>query len=133
MLASDSFLEHATVHGNKYGTSTDEVFSKKTNSAILLLDIDVEGVKAIKAHVSSGKMSSARFLFISPLSLPALEARLRARGTEDEDNVKRRLGNAAKEIEYGKGDGNFDKVVVNDDLGKAKDEFCGWIGGEYQL
>ena len=93
----------------------------------------MEGVKAIKAHVSSGKMSSAKFLFISPLSLPALEARLRARGTEDEDNVKRRLGNAAKEIEYGKGDGNFDKVVVNDDLGKAKDEFCGWIGGEYQL
>jgi guanylate kinase len=45
-----------------------------------------------------------------------LERRLRGRGTESEDSIKRRLGNAAREIEYGTQVGNFDRILVNNNL-----------------
>lgn len=45
-----------------------------------------------------------------------LEKRLRGRGTETEEAIKKRLGNAAKELEYGREAGNFDRVFVNADL-----------------
>jgi len=57
-----------------------------------------------------------RYLFIAPPDMDALEDRLRERGTENEQDVQKRLGNAAKEIEYGKGEGNFDMVLVNEVL-----------------
>ena len=59
---------------------------------------------------------SPRYLFISPPSMEQLEARLRGRGTETEEAIKKRLGNAAKEMEYGQGEGNFDRIFVNNDL-----------------
>ena len=51
--------------------------------------------------------------------MQALEQRLRDRGTETEEAILRRIGNAAKEVEYGTAPGNFDEVVVNDDLEQA--------------
>ena len=51
-----------------------------------------------------------------------LESRLRNRGTESEEDVKRRLGNAAQEMEYGMAEGNVDRVFVNDDLEKTFSE-----------
>lgn len=62
------------------------------------------------------------YVFVSPPSLEALESRLRGRGTEKEEDIVRRLGNAAKELEYGHGEGNFDLVLVNDDLEKSLQE-----------
>lgn len=59
-----------------------------------------------------------RYLFISPPSMEELEKRLRGRGTETEEAITKRLGNAAKEMEYGQADGgkNFDRIFVNNDL-----------------
>ena len=48
-----------------------------------------------------------------------LESRLRNRGTESEEDVKKRLGNAAEEMEYGMAEGNVDRVFVNNDLKKT--------------
>ena len=56
------------------------------------------------------------YLFISPPSMDELEKRLRGRGTETEEAIKKRLGNAAKELEYGQTAGNFDRIFVNADL-----------------
>lgn len=62
-----------------------------------------------------------------------LEQRLRGRGTDDEDAVRKRLQQAEKEMEYSKEEGAHDRVVVNDDLEKAYREVEEWVvdGGKY--
>mmetsp|Transcript_12988 Transcript_12988/g.30335 ORF Transcript_12988/g.30335 Transcript_12988/m.30335 type:complete len:476 (-) Transcript_12988:114-1541(-) len=111
------FVEHAVVHGNYYGTSKESIAALQRENKITILDIDVQGVMSVK---KSGV--SARYVFISPPSMEELESRLRGRGTETEEAILKRLGNAAKEIEYGEERGNFDHVFVNHDLEKTVDE-----------
>ena len=71
----------------------------------------VQGVKQIKAS-----KIPARYIFISPPSLEALEARLRGRGTENEDSIQKRLAQAHNELEYSRTEGVHDTIIVNDDL-----------------
>ncbi len=59
------------------------------------------------------------FVFIRPPSLATLEERLRARGTETDDSLSRRMETAKRELVYGEKEGNFDVVITNDDLDKA--------------
>ena len=94
--------------------SVEAVNSVKSKGKICVLDIDVQGVRIVKT--SSLK---PYYIFIAPPSMEILESRLRNRGTESEEDVKKRLGNAAEEMEYGMADGNVDRVFVNDDLEKT--------------
>jgi guanylate kinase len=71
----------------------------------------VQGVQKVKAS-----SLDPVFIFISPPSKADLEKRLRGRGTETEGQIQTRLGNAAKELDYGQQAGNFDRVFVNADL-----------------
>lgn len=89
-----------------------------------ILDIEMEGVKQIKAHPTF--KSSARFLFLSPPSLEVLERRLRGRQTDKEEAILKRLAQAKNEMEFAK-TGVHDKIVVNDDLDKAYEEVKQWI------
>ena len=59
------------------------------------------------------------YVFVQPPSLEVLEQRLRDRGTESEESLGKRLGAAAAEMEYGETEGNFDIIIVNDDLETA--------------
>ena len=88
----------------------------------------LQGVKQVK-RADLG----ARFLFLSPPSLEILEERLRGRGTDDEESVKKRLKQADKEMAFAKEKGVHDKIVVNDDLDKAYQEVEEWVvdGGKY--
>jgi len=92
------------------------------------LDIEMEGVKQVK-KTDLG----ARFIFLSPPSLKILEARLRGRGTDDEESVKKRLEQADKEMAFSKEEGVHDKIVVNDDLDRAYREVEEWVvdGGHF--
>lgn len=110
-IEEDKFIEYAEVHGKYYGTSVQAVESVQSNGKICILDIDVQGVKKVKASELE-----PLYLFISPPSMEELEKRLRGRGTENEEQVKTRIGNATKEMEYGQQAGNFDRVFVNADL-----------------
>ncbi|GMH92113.1 hypothetical protein TL16_g12249 [Triparma laevis f. inornata] len=130
---NDDFLEHATVHGNMYGTALSEVNSKTGDGSVLLLDIDVQGVKNVKSTIESKKLSGAKFIFITPKDLTSLEERLRARGTEEEEAIKRRTENAGKEIEYGKGRGILIRCWLMMIWGKAEKEFCEVVKGWYGL
>ena len=56
-----------------------------------------------------------------------LEQRLRGRGTETEDSIRKRLAQAELEMAYSREEGAHDKVVVNDDLDKAYGELEGWV------
>jgi guanylate kinase len=64
-----------------------------------------------------------KYLFIAPPSLEALEARLLGRRSESPESFRRRIDNARAELEYGLARGNFDAVVVNDDLESAVLDF----------
>lgn len=85
----------------------------------------IQGVMKVKES-----SLSPRYLFISPPSMKELEDRLRGRGTETEEAIKKRLGNASKEMEYGQGEGNFDRIFVNNDLDETfatmTEEFMEW-------
>lgn len=122
MIGDGAFAEWARVHGNLYGTSLREIEIAKTTSAGLLFDIDYQGARQLKAH-----LPSAAGIFILPPSFAELERRLRGRGTEDEQTVRRRLSNAHHEIEHY---AIFDYVVINDELERAYTELCGIVHAE---
>ena len=105
------YIEHAEVHNNLYGTREDDVSAIHEAGKICILDVDSKGVKQIKSC-----SFPAKYVFITPSSMAALEFRLRARGTEEESQIQVRLNNAKAEIEYGTADGNFDAVLVNETL-----------------
>eukprot|EP00581_Thalassiosira_minuscula_P005196 CAMPEP_0183738008 /NCGR_PEP_ID=MMETSP0737-20130205/53660_1 /TAXON_ID=385413 /ORGANISM="Thalassiosira miniscula, Strain CCMP1093" /LENGTH=200 /DNA_ID=CAMNT_0025972451 /DNA_START=95 /DNA_END=697 /DNA_ORIENTATION=+ len=108
------FVEYANVHGNYYGTSVAAVESVQKQGKICILDIDVQGVQNVKKSTLD-----AIYIFIAPPSMEELEKRLRGRGTETEEAVVKRLKNAKDELDYGMGEGNFDRVFTNDDLDKT--------------
>ena len=127
-IAEGKFLEYAEVHGNYYGTSLEAVHSVQSQGKLCILDIDVQGVQTIK---SQNKLPDALYVFVAPPGVDNLEQRLRGRGTETEETLSRRLGNARREMEYGYGEGNFDYVLVNGELDVAVDELADKMRGWY--
>ncbi|XP_026320048.1 guanylate kinase isoform X2 [Hyposmocoma kahamanoa] len=108
------FLETATFSGNLYGTSKRAVDAVRFSGKMCILDIEIEGVKQVK-HTDLNPL----LVFVMPPSLAELERRLRARNTENEETLKKRLETAKREIEYGNEPGNFHIVILNDNLDKA--------------
>ena len=101
------FAEWAEVHGELYGTlrsQIDEALAARRN---VLLDIDVQGGRAVRRIYADGV-----FLFILPPSLERLEKRLRGRGTDSEERIRLRLENARREISLAH---EYDYAVVNDE------------------
>ena len=115
-IEEGKFLEHADVHGNFYGTSVEAVTSVAAEGKMCILDIDVQGAASCKKGFRERAIKNALFVFIAPPSLEKLEARLRGRGTEEEEAIQKRLGNAQGEMDRAKEPGFFDFTIVNDDL-----------------
>jgi guanylate kinase len=111
----DEFVEWARVHGNYYGTSRQFIQKATDQGKIVILDIDVQGAMQLKEIENL----FAIFIFIVPPSISELEKRLIARGTEDEESLRRRIKNAVEELQFKK---KYDNVIVNDDLEKAVKE-----------
>ena len=111
MIARGAFLEWAKVHGHLYGTSRTEVARRRGD---VLLDIDVQGARQVRAAL--GATGEAAFIFVTPPSYRELARRLRARGEDDAEAMARRLRNARDEMRSA---GQFDYVVINDDLETA--------------
>lgn len=114
-VAAGQFIEHAMVHGNMYGTSQQAVEAVQKEGRICLLDIDVQGAQSVHEQ---NKFVGTRFVFLLPPSLEELERRLRGRGTETEERVRTRLGNAKREIEVSERAEFFDhRFVVHELMG----------------
>ena len=114
MIAADEFLEHATVFGNYYGTARRFLREAENRSNDLLLDIDVQGASKIKE-----KIPEAVSIFILPPDREKLEWRLRNRGLDSEEVIRRRLDTARCEIEnYSK----YDYILVNNLLEQSADQ-----------
>ncbi|XP_043507687.1 guanylate kinase isoform X1 [Frieseomelitta varia] len=116
-IEQNEFLETAVYSGNMYGTSKRAVEDVQEAGKICVLDVDVQGIKQIKQS-----SLDPFYIFIKPPSIEELEKRLRARKTETEDTLQRRLAVARTEIEYGEKPGNFDIVIENDNFSKAYEE-----------
>jgi guanylate kinase len=98
LIAADGFVEHAKFGGNRYGTSKSTIREQGEKGKVVVLDIEMEGVKQIKAS-----SIPARFVFVAPPSEDELEKRLRGRGTEKEESVQKRLAQAKYFILQGLG------------------------------
>jgi guanylate kinase len=110
MRESGLLLETAEVHGNLYGTPVDEVAPWLAKGWTVILDVDQQGFRAIRSKMA------ATGIFVMPPSLAHLDARLRARATECDETLGRRLNQAAAEVAAAQ---DYDHVVVNDDLDRA--------------
>lgn len=106
------FLEWAEVHGHLYGTPIGPIREVLAAGVCVVLVIDVQGGLQVRRRVAN-----ALLVFVHAPSLDALEARLRARGTDDEAAIRRRLDNARREIEMG--EFYYDIKVLNEDLDEA--------------
>ncbi|XP_075533315.1 guanylate kinase isoform X3 [Dermacentor variabilis] len=113
-IEAGEFIEYTEFSGNLYGTSKKSVRDVQEQGRICILDIEIEGVKNIK-----NTDLNPRYIFVKPPSMKALEERLRGRGTESEESLSKRLARASEEIAYGENQGNFDLLLVNDNLKSA--------------
>ena len=118
------FLEWAKVHGNYYGTLEDTVLYAMEEGNHVLLDIDLQGAKQLReslVRLDPRHPIRRGFtdIFISPPSMEELEKRLRGRGTDEEKVIKKRLDNAAGEMEFAK---EYSFQIINDELEKAYHE-----------
>ncbi|HEY6303076.1 MAG TPA: guanylate kinase [Terriglobales bacterium] len=120
MIAADEFLEHAEVFGDErvrgeyYGTAWRFLREAEARSHDLLLDIDVQGASQVKE-----KIPDAVSIFILPPDRETLERRLRSRGEDPEEVIRRRLDTARREIEnYSK----YDYILVNRVVEQSADQ-----------
>lgn len=122
MAAADQFLEHAQVFDNFYGTSVQAVESLLAAGKHVLLDIDWQGMRGIKA-----RLPEAISVFILPPSRDELEKRLRSRGQDSEEIIARRMRDAESEMSHFD---EFDHVIINDDFEAALADLQSILAGE---
>lgn len=114
MTEKDELLEWAEVFGRRYGTPRGPVERALAEGRDIAFDIDWQGHRQLRAALPGDVLS----VFILPPSLAVLEARLRARGSDDPAEIARRMAAARSEIAHWE---EFDHVVINDDLTNAID------------
>ena len=119
LIASDGLLEWAFVHGARYGTLVSEVLPAVDDGFDVVLEIDLQGARQVKQ-----RYPEAILVFIKPPSLEVLEQRLRERGTESEEAIRRRVAIAAVELDA---IDEYDKVILNDDLELATADLLAYM------
>lgn len=124
LLKEDAFLEHATVHGHRYGTLKSQVEELMEKGLNVVLDIDPQGAREVMRQ-----RPDCVSIFILPPSYAALRVRLHTRNTDDPKEIERRLGNAKGEIDQMH---LYQYAVVNDDLELAYQQMCSIIAAEKQ-
>jgi guanylate kinase len=110
-VAQEDFVEHADYAGRSYGTLRSELENRVQAGVPVVLEIEVQGARQVRAA-----MPEAVQVFIAPPSLSALRTRLVGRGTDDQEEVERRLRVAEQELTA---QPEFAHVVVNDRLDEA--------------
>ena len=111
MIANREFLEHAQVFDHCYGTGVRTVQEALANGERLLLEIDWQGARQVRARIPE-----AVSIFILPPSRAALEQRLKGRSTDSDEVIQRRMRDAAEDLGHWR---EFDYVVINDRFEQA--------------
>ena len=106
LIQQEAFLEWATVHGHRYGTSRESIEQRIAQGADVVLEIDYQGALQIKKI-----FANAVLIFILPPSWDELRSRLQNRGEDSLDVIETRLKNAAHEMSQAP---KFDFVIINE-------------------
>ena len=122
MIAGGQLLEYAEYNGNYYGTPADYVLQEMQKGKNVILEIEVQGGLQIKE-----KFPETMLLYIVPPSAKELLRRLIDRGTENEDEIMRRMRRSLEETDY---INRYDRVLVNDDLEASFQELRAMILSE---
>ena len=112
MLSNNHFLEHASVFDNYYGTDKSLVEKKINNGEDLIFDIDWQGAQQLREKMREDIVS----IFILPPNKKELERRLKSRGQDSAEVVKKRMDGASAEITHW---AEYDYVVINEDLNQS--------------
>jgi guanylate kinase len=121
-VRAGDFVEHADYAGRRYGTLRSELERRARAGEAVVLEIEVQGARQVRAAVPD-----AVLVFIAPPSAQALRERLLGRGTDDPDEVERRLRVAEEEL---RARAEFPHVVVNDELEDAVDALAQIVRAE---
>ncbi|NOU35933.1 MAG: guanylate kinase [Kiritimatiellaceae bacterium] len=132
-IAAGEFLEHALVHGNRYGTLKQTVVDALAQGRDIIMDIDVQGADQIRracAAMNDEDVIRRSFvdIFIAPPSMEELRRRLCGRATDSAEVIEKRMLVAADEM---KQQADYQYVVINDDFEKAADELSAIIAREH--
>lgn len=117
-----AFLESAEVYGNHYGTLRAQVDEAIAVGRDVIVEVDIQGAESIKRA-----MPEAVLVFVEPPSMEDLASRLRGRGTEQAEDLGRRIEAAYEEVKV---KGTYDHIVINDELDRAVDEFLRILEGK---
>jgi guanylate kinase len=120
-IADGDFVEWAEYSGRRYGTLREELERHTSGGRPVVLEIEVQGARQVRQT-----LPDAVQIFIRPPSDEALRDRLIGRGTDDAEQVERRLKVAEEELAAA---GEFEHVVVNDRLDEAVDELAAIVRG----
>lgn len=112
-IDGDLFVEWEEVYaGTKYGTLRSEVERIWAKRNVILFDVDVKGGLRLKSIFGDKALA----IFVMPPSVETLRHRLVGRGTDSPETIEKRVDKAEQELSYAS---KFDRVVINDDLGRA--------------
>ncbi len=115
-IAANDFLEYEEVYENRfYGTLKAPIERQLQEGRNIVFDVDVVGGCNIKKYYGNRALS----IFIQPPGIEELRKRLVGRGTDSPETIEKRLDKARFELGFA---GKFDRVIVNDNLEKAKAE-----------
>ena len=114
-IEKEEYVEYATVFGNFYGTSKEEI-KKKFKTSNLVLELDWQGAYAVKELYDD-----ARLIFLVPPSLEDLKQRLITRNLDSSESIENRLSEAKKEISKSE---VYDFLILNDDFDKAFEDLA---------
>ena len=124
MIAKDELIEYARYVGNYYGTPKAYVEEQLRAGKDVILEIEIQGALKVKE-----KFTNTLLLFVTPPSAQELRKRLEGRGTETMDVIDGRMKRAVEESEYM---GQYDYLVVNDELDVCVEEMHHLIQGEHE-
>lgn len=119
MIEAGDFAEWAMVHGNLYGTSRPLLEKHFAEGLDVILDIDTQGASILRRVYPLGVS-----IFVVPPSLGLLEARLRQRRTDSEEEIRRRLARAREELRHFR---EYHYTIVNDLFENAVNQLCSII------
>ena len=125
MVRRDAFLEHARVFDNSYGTGREHVDALLDGGHSVLLEIDWQGARQVRQRAKDSTS-----IFILPPNVAELERRLRARATDSEQVIQRRLRDSLADMTHWD---EFDHVIVNADFDTALGELAASVDGRDDL
>ena len=117
-VKAGEFIEHAVVHGHRYGTLRQTVANALAAGRDVLMDIDVQGAALIRSAAADDSLLRNAYvgIFIAPPSLAVLRDRLQKRKEDTAEVIERRLRNAEQELARWR---EYTYLVINDDLERA--------------